>query len=200
MAEREDWSSERKERSGMPYHGNMTVFNWNLYHKNLTPEKEVVKTFIREYKRFSADGSGLYISSETMGSGKTFLACCVANELIERYNAVVKFINIVDYIMLRGEETEPYLNCGLLILDDIGAQSSKQEWVSEIVFRLVDYRHRNNKSTIYTSNLIMNMDDRANARIYEHSFEVKLPEVSIRKQKADERKRKMLQTLNGGAT
>lgn len=198
FSESDDWSDERKERADLPYPGNMSVFNWGLYNSDLTQEKKVVMTFIRDYLKFTSDGSGLYICSETMGSGKTMLACCIANELMERYNTVVKFVNIVDYLTKRGEETTPYLECQLLILDDYGAQSTKQEWVNEIVFRLVDYRHRKKKPTIYTSNLPLRMTDRSTARIYEDAFEIRLPEISIRQRKADERKHRMIEVLNGG--
>lgn len=196
--ESEDWSEERKARAEMPYPGNMTMFKWDYYEQDLSQEQKVVMTFVRDYLKFTSDGSGLYICSETMGSGKTMLACCIANEIIERYNTVVKFVNIVDYIAKRGEETTPYLDCSLLILDDYGAQSTKQEWVNEIVFRLVDYRHRKHKPTIFTSNLPLRMTDRATARIYEDAFEIRLPEISIRQRRADERKRKMIAALNGG--
>ena len=76
----------------------------------------------------------------------------------------------------------------LLILDDIGAQM-KKEWVDTELFSLIDWRYSNKRVTIFTSNVPieqLNLDERIVDRIYSMCIPLKLPEVSVRKTKAEE--------------
>lgn len=196
-----DHADYRMERSRMPYRDDAKCFHWNLYGQQIETQKRIANAFIINWPQFYSDGQGLYICSEVNGSGKTYLACCLATEVVKKYSIPLKFVTANDYIaMIRDKDTdaEAIKDCSLLIFDDIGAQSEKQEWISESIFRLVDYRYRNKRPTIYTSNLPIKQasrNDRTFSRIYERSFEIKLPEVSIREQKADARKEQFLQRL-----
>ena len=186
-----NWSGERTERSWMPYTKNLEAFDWSKYRADIGPVKAIAEAFVSLYMEFRTDGRGLYIYSETKGSGKTYLACCLAKSVIDRYNAMVRFVTAADYIdWVRDKDPrlEETRECGLLILDDIGVQSDKQEWVAESIFRLVDNRYRKKLSTIYTSNLRFDKasgNDRTFSRIYSASVPIKLPEEGIRDRIAD---------------
>lgn len=191
----------RMERSRMPYRDDAKGFRWELYQTRVDTQKRIANAFILNWPRFFKDGQGLYICSEVNGSGKTYLACCLGTEVVKKHSIPLKFVTANDYIAMIREK-DPTLDsikeCSLLIFDDIGAQGEKQEWISESIFRLVDHRYRNKLPTIYTSNLPIKQaskNDRTFSRIYERSFEIKLPEVSIREQKADAMKDEFLREV-----
>jgi len=186
-----DFAEERRRQARMPYNNTAEDFRWDLYHQPLEKQKKIVNSFVMAYADWSLQGRGLYICSETPGSGKTFLACCVANEIINRYSVVVKFVTSTDYIAMlrdRDEEAKAMREASLLIFDDIGAQGEGQEWIRDAIFRLIDWRYRTVLPTIYTSNLPIRgatKSDRTMSRIYETAIEVKLPEQSVREMLAD---------------
>ena len=196
----ENYYDERMDRSGMPYTVGAKAFKWDLYGKDLGAEKQIVNSFVMRYATFHDTGRGLYIYSETRGSGKTFLACCLATEVVRKYNVDVKFITAPEYIeAIKNRQPVDYVkNCSLLILDDIGAQSGKQDWVEESIFRLVDHRYRNELPTIYTSNLpLHDHGDRTYSRINSRSLPLKLPEISVRDAQAEKEREAFLDEVLG---
>ena len=89
-----------------------------------------------------------YIHSRVKGSGKTLLACCLANEVVERYDAVVKFIQVLDFLdLVKRKDDAAELErlslrrCGLLVLDDLGVQTENKEWINNAMFSLIDDRY-----------------------------------------------------------
>ena len=186
--------------AGMPYDKTAKDFNWNIYGKKVDLQKQTCNSFITKYDEYRKEGRGLYIYSELMGTGKTLLACCLANEVMTRYNTRAKFITAADYLERARafDDIKDYQTCALLILDDIGAQAEKTDFQKETMFRLINDRYNNGLSTIYTSNLqfdVSSSDDRVLSRVYGRSIPVHLPEVPIRKQQADEYRKKFLQRL-----
>lgn len=192
-----DGITERSQLSGIPkeyVNKQGKDFNWGLYGQDVTPQKKLVNAFVQQFKEFQKQGRGLYISSKAKGSGKTMLACCLANEVMKRYDLSIKFINAPDYVDLERskldsdrEKKKKILGSSLLILDDIGAEATDQDWVNSIIFRLVDYRRVNILPTIFTSNFELDKlkcDERTVDRITEISTEIRMPEVRIRRQKA----------------
>lgn len=190
----------RKERSRIPleYKDLMAKdFKWGIYGVNLNKEQGKILQYITRYEEFREKGMGLYIHSGTKGSGKTMLACCVLNEISSRYYGSVKFVNALDFLEMtkkgfnyNNPEVEALYICKTLVIDDIGAQLDK-DWVNTVFYRLVNDRYTNHKPTIYTSNLSIDqlkMDDRIIDRIDSTSFEIHLPEKSIRREKRQREK------------
>lgn len=179
-------------------------FNWTRYHENTDVQKDIGNSFITRFSEYRKQGRGLYISSHTKGSGKTFLACCMANEIIVRYGISVKFITVPDYIELVKEKSDQaredilrIKDCALLVLDDIGAEGDSKDWITTAVFRLVDFRDKHILPTIYTSNYEMENlpgDERTADRIVGHSVPLVMPEYSVRRSEA---KRKTEDFLKG---
>lgn len=187
----------RKSRSMMPpeyVYKRGRDFIWTNYGESTGTQRKIANAFVEKFPEFRKEGRGLYICSKTKGSGKTLLACCVANEVMERNDMSVKFVSVTEYIeLLKGktdqekEIVRSIFDCGLLILDDIGAEVTAKDWVNSAVFRLVDQRDKNMLPTIYTSNYEMDElpeDERTVNRIFGHSIPVIMPEFSVRRMKA----------------
>lgn len=114
-----------------------------------------------------------------LGTGKSYVATCIANALLER-NVTVKMTNfntIVD-TMFRAENKAEYMNklscCSLLIIDELGLERSS-EYALGIIFDVIDHRYRSGKPLITTTNLPLkeikgepNIDKR---RIYDRILE-----------------------------
>ena len=201
----------RRSRSGMPkeyVYKSGKDFDWNQYGEDVSTQKNIANSFVKRFDAFRNQGRGLYIYSNTKGSGKTMLACCITNEILKANDIPVKFISMSEYIELVKDKSEysrekinAILESVLLIIDDIGATTEDKEWISNAIFRLVNRRHENLLPTIYTSNTPiegLKCDDRITSRIYEDSIPVMMPEISIRKKKADKSRQKFLDQVMKG--
>ena len=200
-------SEFRKIRAMMPFEFldvRAKDFQWSRYQGDVTVAKEMVNRYILHYEKLRNKGMGLYIYSGTKGSGKTMLACCLLNEITKRYKGVVKFVNILDFLEMTkkgfsgdDEDVNNIRHAGLLVVDDIGVQMSK-EWIATVLYSLVNDRYVNRLPTIYTSNIPVNrlkMDDRITDRIESTTYSVQLPEESIRKAMREQQKQKLLQEI-----
>lgn len=185
-----------------------TDFKWNLYENaELTEQKQTVNAFTLNFNTFRKEGKGLYIYSKTKGSGKTMLACCLANEIMERHDITVKFISTVEFIERTKDsfndysekrELEQLINASLLIIDDIGAEI-KKDWIDMILFRIIDSRYTNKRITIFTSNVerdSLKLNDRIKDRIYDMTVTIRLPEVPVRQKLADIHNREFISRMN----
>lgn len=200
-------SEFRKIRAMMPFEFldvRAKDFQWSRYQGDVAKAKGMVNKYILHYEKLRNKGMGLYIYSGTKGSGKTMLACCLLNEITKRYKGVVKFVNILDFLEMTkkgfsgdDEDVNNIRHAGLLVVDDIGVQMSK-EWIDTVLYSLVNDRYVNRLPTIYTSNIPVNrlkMDDRITDRIESTTYSVQLPEESIRKAMREQQKQKLLQEI-----
>ncbi|MFR5730164.1 ATP-binding protein [Blautia stercoris] len=203
-------SEYRRQRSGMPdaYMAKTGKdFDWSVYGDDagVQTTKDLLNRFIMEFRHQEIAGRGLYIYSWTKGSGKTLLACCIANEVIKRYDINVKFISMSDYLQkvadkseTAREEVKAIREATLLIVDDIGATTTYKDWDREKILALVDFRYKRKLLTIYTSNvesLELKCGDRAVERIYADTLDIKLPEVNVRRMKADKYKQEEIKNM-----
>ena len=173
---------------------------------------KAVKYWIENIQQMQEQGIGLYIYSNTKGSGKTRLVCSMANEMIEKHQKSVKFttsLKILDEIKStwgeRGKNAENKLISDLtyadiLIIDDFGAESGK-DWINEKFYRIINGRYVDKKTTIFTSNYPISRlkyDDRITNRILERSLEIPFPEESVREHIADAMKQELIKKIQGG--
>lgn len=202
--------SFRRVHSMMPFeylNKNANDFKWDIYGNAATDEtKDIVNAFIVSFNKFKNEGMGLYIYSNTKGSGKTLLSCCLLNEVINRYDVSAKFINILDYLELtkKGyssptdkEEKDGIMHTRILVLDDLGVEVSK-DWINTTLYNLINFRYSNKLITIITSNASiekLKMDERIKERITEKCIPIHMPEVSIRTQKAKEKNAEFLKSV-----
>ena len=198
----------RQSMSGMPeqyVYKTGKDFNWSYYESSTEYAKKIPNAFVCKFSEYRKSGRGLYIFSKTKGSGKTMLACCIANEIAKRQDISVKFVNIPDYIELVKDKSETAKECvekireaGVLILDDVGTQVENKDWITTALFRLIDHRYTRHLPTIFTSNIPMEelkTDDRIADRIYEVSTPIMMPEENIRRKLADKHKKNFLQSV-----
>jgi DNA replication protein DnaC len=136
-------------------------FNGNTYYDNAAAAYTAVQQFVRDIqeKRFT-DG---LVFTGPVGSGKTFLACAVANTLLEGGQEVLFVIvpDLLDQIRASydssNEDTEQDLietarRVEVLILDDLGAHNYT-DWARNKLYTIINYRLNNELPTVITTNL-----------------------------------------------
>ena len=199
----------RRARSLMPFNyldANMQKFNWDLYGQNVQMQQCVAESFVSQFNEYQKAGKGLYIFSKTKGSGKTLLACSLANGIMEHQDICVKFVSVPELLemtkksykdFIEKEDLERIRTAELLILDDIGAET-KKEWIDTELFRLIDYRYSNKRVTIFTSNIPMDslkLNERIVDRIFSMCIKLDLPEKSIRTMQAHDENMEFLKEV-----
>lgn len=98
------------------------------------------------------NGKNLIIAGYgNVGTGKTHLAIATAKEAIKSQIPTI-FISSTTMMgkMRKDFDTSPYINTGLLIIDDLGKEN-KTSWVLEQLYLILDSRHNNNKPTVITT-------------------------------------------------
>lgn len=198
-----------RERANIPatfYDASIENFKWDIYIDgkgevvDISKQKKFVLSFINDFEKWQAKGLGFYIQSKTRGTGKTFLASCICNSLMTKYKITTKFVSASELINLskaevkQGEKNpiEVMSECKVLVLDDIGAKTSGEDWMNDLLFKIIEARYHNKLVTLFTSNLRINelrVDDRISSRIDKLSQFLPLPEYSYRSQEANKEKR-----------
>lgn len=167
-------------------------------------QKAVVlcKDFI---KNFNSDYHNLFFYG-TVGTGKSFLSCCIAKELIESGQAVIYFsaaslfellsqqtFHSTDKSALIGLYNDLY-GCDLLIIDDLGTELTTS-FVSSQLFSCLNERNLRQKSTIISTNLSLEgIRDRYSDRIFSritsnyHLLKLVGPDIRMHKKRLMNRK------------
>lgn len=151
----------------------------------------IAKNFVKDYEQMKKENIGLLFYG-SVGSGKTYLACCIANALIEQYQIGVKirnFAQIINELQKGGfdfdknEYIESLVNTSVLILDDLGIERDTS-YAKEQVYNIVNNRYLKQKPTIFTTNL--SYDTIANCtesveyqRIYSRIIEMCIPVMVV---------------------
>lgn len=160
-----------------------------------------INYYLNNFNALKEQGKGLYIYSQTKGSGKTRMAVSLANELIDK-GIQVKFatsLQILAEIKKSWDKNSEYQSeselinqlstTEVLIIDDFDVEQGGKAWISERFYQIINSRYMDKKVTIYTSNSgIENLgyDDRIVNRIKERSFVLPFPEESVRDKIAKE--------------
>ena len=132
------------------------------------------KRYVEHWEDAARKNIGLLLFGD-VGTGKSFLAGCIANALLEQDVPVLmtNFPTILNRMTgLFGSERADFLASlnayDLLILDDLGAERGT-EYALEQVFAVIDARYRSRKPLIVTTNLTLDTlkhpDDLAHALV-----------------------------------
>ena len=120
-----------------------------------------------------------------IGTGKSFLAACIANALLEEGIPVpmTNFSKILNQMgAMYSDERYHYIasfnQFSLLIIDDLGIERNT-DYALEQVYAVIDERYKARLPLIITTNLtisqLRNPEDAAHARIYSRVLEMCTP-------------------------
>ena len=126
---------------------------------------EVCLNYAQKFEKFYF--KNLFLTGDP-GLGKTFLSACIARTVAENgfwvvYDTAVhvfskfeeqKFAKNVEEEQEARRETRRYLNCDLLILDDLGSELTTP-FVQSALYTLVNTRLTRDRRTVISSNLTM---------------------------------------------
>jgi len=136
--------------------------NFDLRLPGLHPEeRSSLEGAFRAAMAFAEDPKGWLVLQGANGCGKTHLAAAIANRALANDQSVFFAVvpDLFDYLRASfapGHEA-PYdelfdrvRNVDLLVLDDLGAQSTTQ-WAQEKLYQVVNYRHVAGLPTVVTT-------------------------------------------------
>lgn len=161
------------------------------------PQMKHAYTYVENWDRMKAEGKGLLIWGGT-GTGKSFMAGCIANALIDQCVPVMmtNFARILNKITgTFGDERNQIISRmnhnSLLIIDDLGIERNT-DFAMEQIFNVIDSRYRSRKPMIICTNLqlseLKNPQDVDHERIYsrilEHSICIKCNGINFREENA----------------
>lgn len=151
--------------------------------KGYNPEMRVAQKYVENWEHMEREATGLLLWGG-VGTGKTYMAACIANALLDQGVMVMmsNFSRVLSDLpgMFSGDRNrylDSFNRFRLLIIDDFGAERSS-EFALEQVFNIIDGRTRAGKPLIVTTNLTLaelkNPDSLSKARIYD-----RLPERCV---------------------
>ena len=142
----------------------------------------IAKKYVEEFEEHRKNGKGLLLFGEC-DVGKSYIAACIANALIEKEIAVrmTNFANIASSVEgwgSRKEYIDHLLSFRVLIIDDLNAERDNG-YMNEIVYQVIDTWTSANKPLIVTTNLTGEQLKKpkivAHNRIYSRLFEKCIP-------------------------
>ena len=168
---------QRKSLSSLLKLGDETFDSFNLTYYDDTPapdtgisprrSMEIIYETCVEYARKFGDRSMNLFFNGSPGLGKTFLSACIARVVADNGRSVVYdmaasvFAKFEDAKFSRADEPDDardevnrYLECDLLILDDLGTEMTTSFTVSAL-YEIINTRLVTGKKTIVSSNLAL---------------------------------------------
>lgn len=185
---------QRLRKLGFP---DAEMANWTFANDDGTNKNasDIAHRYVNNFTEMEKHGKGLLFHGP-VGSGKTFLAAAIANELINQGHPcmVTNFARITNTIQGMFEGKQRYLDdfnrLDLLVIDDLSAERNTS-FMNEMIFNIIDSRYRSGKPLIITTNLskeeLIGQTDTCRQRIYSRLVEMCFP---VEVNNTDRRKRK----------
>ena len=145
---------------------------------------EMAKRYVQHWAEFRNNSTGLLLWGD-VGTGKSFIAGCIANALLDKGVPVLmtNFARLLNKLtdMYSGDRNayiDSFKKYPLMIIDDLGMERDS-EFAREQVFSVIDSRYRSQLPMIVTTNLsleeLKDTADLSKARIYDRVMERCLP-------------------------
>lgn len=172
--------------------------DWTFANDDGTDPKttNIARKYVDNFPEMKKRGKGLLLYG-TVGTGKTYAAACIANELISqgRPCLVTNFARITNTLQGMFDGKQRYLDdfnrLDLLVIDDLASERDTS-YMNEMIFNIIDSRYRSGKPLIVTSNLtkadLMAPGSIDRQRIYSRLLEMCVP---IEVKGADRRQKKL---------
>lgn len=136
---------------------------------------DVCMEYVRSWEEMRAKNTGILFYGN-IGTGKSFLACCIANALLEKLIpvSVTNFPRILNCLQGAYNDKQVIINkmqkYDLLVLDDLGVER-ETSYAAEQIYHVIDTRERAGKPLIVTTNMTVeeleNVTDIQYKRIYD---------------------------------
>lgn len=144
---------------------------------------DVAHRYVENFGRMRQDGTGLLVYGD-VGCGKSFMAACIANELIDRGTPcmMTNFSRIVNQLQETYDGRQKYIDnlnsFDLLVIDDLAAERDS-DYMCEQIMTVIDSRYRSGLPLIVTTNLtaaeMADNQDVRKRRIYSRLKEMCIP-------------------------
>ncbi len=182
---------------------NTMLWKWNFNSCDDPDDPLMVsmRNYCNNFRDLFNDGCGLALYGP-VGTGKTYAAACVANELLEKGFSVhmTDFSRVINTLWDLKDGKQKYLDrlneYDLLIIDDLAAERNTP-YANEIVMNVIDSRCKSGKPIIITTNLnaaeLFKPKEMSKQRIYSRLCEMCIPVLCTSKK--DRRKEKMSQNM-----
>lgn len=160
-------AEEKRKRDRMQYLDSMrrTGFpdaemrEWTFAKSDHTDQRNenIARKYVANFNAMREQGTGLLLCGQ-VGTGKSFLAAAIANELISQGTPclMTNFSRIISRISEKFGGDQKYLDdlnrFDLLIIDDLGAERDS-DFTWEKVMNVIDARYRAGLPLIITTNL-----------------------------------------------
>ncbi|WP_251545173.1 ATP-binding protein [Pumilibacter intestinalis] len=169
---------------GIPMHTFANV-DFSVYGEKAAEYKTLFDKIEKICSTYPANKKRCVIIGGGTGNGKTYLAGCAAQKMLERgmsVMAVTAFAandRFLKYHTTFDENKSAYLDtmldCALLVIDDLGTESILKNVTLEYLYQLVNERNTRGKLTLITTNLFPdNILSRYGERIYSRLFDKSL--------------------------
>lgn len=180
-----------------------TLSNYNITSDNERVHR-IASNYVKNFDEMLSNSQGLLFWGD-VGTGKSYTAAAIANELMEQMHSVVmtSFVKLLQIIESgKSDVIERVNRATLLVIDDFGVERNT-DYALEQVYNIIDSRYRKRKPIIITSNVTINAmkscSDIRQVRIYDRIFEmcypVKVDGTSFRKKEAAKKFEEMKQIL-----
>jgi DNA replication protein DnaC len=193
------------------YEGKLLVDFTTDKERGYTKIKKIAEAYLTKWEGLSKEGIGMYFYSDSVGCGKTLLACIIANELYNRNKVASQIYTMNDLFTLFQESfsnsdisslriLNVIKSVPLLILDEIGFEAKKTDWRHDKVLEIIDTRYQSGKPTIFTSNVDIKdlpYHPRVASRVEEMGVLIEFPDYDHRQDEADKRQKQLLNKITG---
>lgn len=172
---------KQMRRAGFP---DEEMQNWNFANDDLANERitKAMQRYVDNFAELRKIGKGLLLYG-SIGTGKTYAACEVANALIDKgYPVYVtnfsRVLNTLQGTFEKQDFIDELNRYQLLVIDDLGIER-ETAFAKEQVFNVIDARYRAGLPMIITTNLtiddIKKPQNIGDSRIYDRILEKCFP-------------------------